>query len=238
FLWLVLGRESQRTMSNNPEVVSDKARVPGSPPLSPGKVLRQKATFLLAFSLMGAFCLFTALASWLPTYYHQVFGMSLASASSVAAILTLVGIPACIVGGIVPMRLGLRKPLVVVSGLMVGLAGLGCFMVNNPVVVSVALAVYGIFGVIYTPSVFTIPMELPDMTPQTGSLVLALALAAGNLGSFMGPLIVGYLADLTGSYLPGFLICCLLSLSLLVGGLLLPETGPRAREKPEVAPVT
>lgn len=228
FLWLILGREHWRTMEDNPEVALGEHQLPEVSPLPPAKILRQKATSLLAFSLMGAFCLFTALSSWLPTYYHEVFKMSLASASSVAALLTLVGIPACILGGIVPMRLGLRKPLIVVSGFIVGLAALGCFMVNNPVVISLALTVYGIFGVIYTPSVFTIPMELPGMTPQTGSLILALALAAGNLGSFMGPLIVGYLADLTGSYIPGFLICCLLSLSLLVGGLLLPETGPRA----------
>jgi MFS family permease len=96
----------------------------------------------------------------------------------------------------------------------------------------IALAIYGVFGVIYMPSVLTIPMELPGMTPETGSLMLAFALGAGNLGGFIGPLIVGYLTDLTGSYLPGFFICCVLSLSLFVGGLLLPETGPNAKKTP------
>jgi MFS family permease len=118
-------------------------------------------------------------------------------------------------------------PLIVVSGLMVGIMGLATFIVNNPAVIFTALAIYGFFGVLYMPVIYTIPMELPGMTPETGSLVLAVALSAGNFGGFMGPVIVGYLADFTGSYLAGFLICCALSFSLLIGGLLLPETGPR-----------
>ncbi len=52
----------------------------------------------------------------------------------------------------------------------------------------------------------------------------------GNFGTFMGPLITGYLADLTGSYLPGIIIFAVFSLSLLVAGLMLPETGPAARK--------
>ncbi len=234
FLWSFFGRESQPIITDVPVGYAAKTGSPEPPQLSTWGVLRQRATLLLALSLMGAFCLFTALSSWLPTYYHEVFKMSLADASSVAAILTLVGIPACIAGGILPMRLGLRKPMIVASGCVVSLAALGCFMFNNPVIIYTALTIYGIFGVIYTPAVFTIAMELPGMTPQTGSLVLAVALGAGNIGSFIGPLIVGYMADLTGSYLPGFLICCALSSSLLIGGLLLPETGPKAKKKPGV----
>ncbi len=73
-------------------------------------------------------------------------------------------------------------------------------------------------------------MELPGVTPRTGAIVLALALGVGNVGGFAGPLIVGYLADLTGSYMPGLIICCALSLSLFAGGVLLPETGPRGKQ--------
>ena len=62
------------------------------------------------------------------------------------------------------------------------------------------------------------------------SLVISAMQCAGNFGNFVGPLIVGYLADMTGSYLPGFIISATLSLSLLVAGLLLPETGPKARK--------
>ena len=156
--------------------------------------------------------------------------MPLATASSITAILTVTGAIACLIGGILPMRLGLRKPFLLIPGLLMGLVALGCLMFNNPAIILVSVALFGIFSSIQTASIFTIPMELPGVTPRTGAVVLALALTVGNVGGFMGPLIVGYLADLTGSYMPGFIICCALSLSLFVGGVLLPETGPRAKK--------
>jgi nitrate/nitrite transporter NarK len=74
-------------------------------------------------------------------------------------------------------------------------------------------------------------MELPGIPSRLIPSVMGAALAAGSLGGFMGPLIVGYLTDLTGSYLPGFIVCCIMSLSLFVGGLFLPETGPKAKRR-------
>ena len=56
--------------------------------------------------------------------------------------------------------------------------------------------------------------------------------SGGNLGNFVGPLLVGYLADVTGSYLPGFFTAASFSLTLLVAGLLLPETGPKGTGSP------
>ncbi len=227
FLWAFLGMGNPRAVFDNPgERPMQITRAPVVK-MSTWQVLRQRETLLLALSLTGAFCLYLTLNAWLPPYYYEVFKMPLAKASSVSAIFKATGIPAVIIGGILPMRLGRRKPLIVVSGLMVGIMGLATFIVNNPAVIFTALAIYGFFGVLYMPVIYTIPMELPGMTPETGSLVLAVALSAGYFGGFMGPVIVGYLADFTGSYLAGFLICCALSFSLLIGGLLLPETGPR-----------
>ncbi len=234
-LWIVFGREKPRAMEIVPAQHTTGNRPTPIVPMTTWQVLRRRETLLLAISLMGAFCLYLTLGAWLPTYYNEVFEMPLAKASSVSAIFKLTGIPAGILGGILPMRLGRRRPLIVTAGLMVGLTGLLCFIVNNPIVIFSALAIYGVFGVIYMPCIYTIPMELPGATPQTGALMLAVALAAGNLGGFIGPVIVGYLADFTGSFIPGLLLCCGLSLSLFIGGLFLPETGPWAREKPASA---
>ena len=67
------------------------------------------------------------------------------------------------------------------------------------------------------------------MSPQATAVVIATAMAISNFAGFAGPLIVGFLTDLFGSYLPGLVVCSLLSWSLFVGGLLLPETGPKAK---------
>lgn len=223
FAWLLLSRERQNIIVDDP--LRDE-----KPPMNIKSVLKRRSTVILSLSLIGPFCLSTAIGSWLPTYYHEVFGMPLATASSITAILTVTGAIACLVGGILSMRLGLRKPFLLIPGLLMGLAALGCFMFNNTAIILVSVALFGIFSSLQTASIFTIPMELPGVTPSTGAIVLALALGVGNIGSFIGPLIVGYLADLSGSYMPGLLICCALSLSLFVGGVFLPETGPKARK--------
>jgi len=71
----------------------------------------------------------------------------------------------------------------------------------------------------------TIPMEGPDAVPERVSLVLATIGALGGVLSFVAPLAVGILADVLGSYIPGFMIFAVLSWSLVVAGVLLPETG-------------
>jgi cyanate permease len=220
--WLGWGRDRQKVKPGNPVVDEE-------PPINIINILRQRTSLVLALSLIGPFCLSTALSYWLPTYYHEVFGMSLGTASSILAILTVTGAMAALIGGILPMRLGLRKPFLLIPGLLMGPVALGTFMFNNLAIIVVSIALSGIIGTLQMASIFTIPMELPGLTPRTGAIILALALGAGNIGSFMGPLIIGYLADLTGSYILGFIICSALSLSLFVSGLLLPETGPRAR---------
>ncbi len=225
--WIIFGKERRK----EPVAVTDggsSAAAP-KPELGLKQALLQKSTLIFAFTLLGPFCCANALTSWLPSYYNEVFGMPLAKASSITSIFTLTGTIACIVGGILPVKVGRRKPFLIIPGLFMGLLALSCILFNNESVIYLSVALFGIFNNIQSPSIFTIPMELPNMTPRTGAVVLAFCLGVGNFGGFLGPLIVGYLADLTGSYLPGFFICFAMSLSLLVGGILLPETGPMAR---------
>ena len=225
--WIIFGKERRKeplAFTGNTAPVS-----PPKPELDLKKALLQKSTLIFAFTLLGPFCCSNALTSWLPSYYNEVFEMPLAKASSITSIFTLTGTAACILGGILPMRVGRRKPFLIIPGMFMGLMALSCITFNNELVIYLSVALFGIFNNIQSPSIFTIPMELPNMTPRTGAVVLAFCLGVGNFGGFMGPLIVGYLADLTGSYLPGFFICFAMSLTLLVGGILLPETGPKAR---------
>ena len=127
------------------------------------------------------------------------------------------------------MWTGLRKPFLVIPGFLIGLAGLGMFLVNEPMIIYTSVALFGICVWIFRPAMFTMCMELPGMTPQVVVVVIAAAVTLGNIAGFAGPLIVGFLTDISGSYLPGLAVCSVLSWSLLLGGLLLPETGPRAK---------
>jgi nitrate/nitrite transporter NarK len=80
-------------------------------------------------------------------------------------------------------------------------------------------------------SIMTIPMEIPQISLRSGVIVVAMMLVGGNLGNFVSPLMVGYLVDVTGSYLPGFVTFIVLSYILLLAGILLPETGPAGQAR-------
>ncbi|MBA7704390.1 putative L-galactonate transporter [subsurface metagenome] len=218
--WLILGREGEEyNLGTDP--------VP--PVTSIGSILRRKTTIVLGLTAAGPFILFMAISSWLPMYYNEVFGRPLSVASSMIGLFPIFGIVGCILGGVLPMRTGLRKPFLIIPGILISFAALGTFLVDNAAVNYISIALFGVCDYMFVPVLFTICMELPNTTPSIASLVIAAMLAIGNVCGFTGPMIVGFLADSTGSYLPGMLVCSLLGLSLFVGGLFLPETGPNAK---------
>jgi len=226
--WLVLGREADRT------TVQDE---PGSqilekrPDLGFRKVLTNRAALLMTLSVTVSWALGNAIGSWLPDYYYSVFNIPLDNASSILTIATVGGTVASIAGGILSTRLGKRKPFMIASGLITGLAALVAVLFNNPLAIYTGVALFGIGGGICVSSLFTIPMEIPGMSVRSGVIVIAMMQVGGNLGNFVSPLVVGALVDSTGSYLPGFFTFIILSFALMIAGILLPETGPAARKQ-------
>lgn len=221
--WIFLGRD--RNKDKTVEPVDPKASSGSPPQLTVRQALTRRSTILMSLATMGCWGLGNSLGAWLPSYYHQVFKMPLEKASSITATITLVGIVACIAGGILPLRFRRRRPFLIIPGLFLGLFAMIAVLFNNVVVIFISIACYGLLNNLYGPTLFTIPFELYKDSPSTASLVAFTVQIGGNIGNFITPLLVGYLTDLTGSYLPGFLISAALSLFMLLAGLLLPETG-------------
>jgi ACS family glucarate transporter-like MFS transporter len=191
-------------------------------------ILRQPATLLLGILLMGQWGQNVALSTWLPVFYNRVMGFSLSAAGSMVALIPLFGILGAFLGGVLPVRVGLRRPFFIVPGvLLVGLVFL-TFSVPNEAIIVVSIAAIGICSRIFQPSAMTLPSELPGKKPKEALVTLAAAYSLGNVGSVVAPLVVGFLADQTSSYTPGLTMAAFLSLGLVVCGYLLPETGPRA----------
>ena len=129
--------------------------------------------------------------------------------------------------GLLTMRVQQRRPFLLVPGIMVGFAGFGSFLLADSSLVYVPLLLLGVASWLYVPILMTVPMELPRMPPEQVSLMWAAIMTVGGTLTFVSPLAVGALTDLTGSYLPGFSLFAVLAWSLAVAGFLLPE--PRAR---------
>ena len=191
-------------------------------------MVRDRNTLVLAVAGMAPQVLFVAYNSWLPTYYHEVFGMPLERGTAIVAMIPIVGVVANIVGGLLMARIGLRKPFLLLTCVSFPVAAFGTFYVNNLAVISLSIITLGIGSSLFLAALFTVAMELPGIDTQRVGLVVAVVLTLGNVATAFSPLAVGMSTDKLGSYLPSLIVLALLPLVTLAVGMFLPETGPRA----------
>jgi len=219
--WLALGRTQESAVLGGTAL--SLRRVWG--------VLRSRTVLIMAVADAGPFAQYTALVAWLPTYYFEVHGMSLARAGSLVGILPLAGVFSVLVAGLLTLRVRRRKPFIIVPGIFVAFAGFGSFLFADTIGVYPALVLLGFASWFYLPILFTIPLEMPGATQEQVSLMLASIMTLGSFLAFLSPLTVGFMTDILGTYVPGFTLFAVLAFSLLIGGVLMPETGVTARKK-------
>ena len=203
---------------------------PGEAPRSSGisardiwDTLRHKTLVLVIVADVAVFSQYQAITSWLPTFYNEVRGMSLNQAGFVTGLLPLVGVAAVMAGGILTLKIRSRRFFLIVPGLLVGMGGLGVVLMESHAAIYVAIIMLGIGSWAFTPTLVTLPMELPGMTPQRLAVVWGALVTFSGIGMAISPIVVGGLRDLTGSFVPGFLIFAVLAWWLLLSGILLPK---------------
>ena len=203
-------------------------------------VLRGRAVALLVAADMGIFIQYTALTTWLPSFYEETRGISLQEAGFITSILPFVGIFAVLSGGAVPLLfetfrsklavfggvgefLFSYRGILVFSGILAILGGLGAFLFAGQLGIYVSVVVLGVGSWFYVPALLTIPMRLAGATPERVAAVWGSYMTFSGVGMFIFPILVGWLYDFLGSYYPGFIICAVASWSLLICGLFLPR---------------
>jgi NNP family nitrate/nitrite transporter-like MFS transporter len=159
----------------------------------------EKLAWVLSIFYALTFGGFVALSIYLPTLHKEVFGLSPEEAGARTAIFVLVATLARPIGGILSDRLGGSKLLMYV---FVGIALTGGLMATTSIwsfsIGALCCAVLLGFG---NGGVFKlVPQYFPH---QTGS-VTGLVGAAGGLGGFFPPIVLGICRDATGSYAIGF----------------------------------
>ena len=185
-------------------------------------VLRGRAVALLVAADAGIFIQYTALTTLLPTFYNEVRGISPSEAGFLTSILPFVGMFAVIAGGALPMKFSYRS-IMVFSGILAILGGLGSFLFSHSVGIYVSVVVLGIGSWLYVPALLTVPMRLAGATPDRVAVVWGSYMTFSGIGMFVSPILVGALRDASGSFFPGFIICGVASWALLVCGVFLPR---------------
>ena len=193
-------------------------------------VLRGRTVALLVAADAGVFIQYTALTGWLPTFFSEARGIPLSEAGFLTSILPFVGMFAVFAGGALPMRFSYRS-ILVFSGILAILGGLGSFLFAHPVGIYASVIALGVGSWLYVPTLLTVPMRLAGATPERVAVVWGSFMTFSGIGMFISPILVGALRDTSGSFFPGFIICGVGSWALLVAGLLMPrDTGSQASD--------
>ena len=226
FAWLLLGRVrgGAETLAVAPVALKEV-----------WEVLRNRTVFLLGIADAACFSLYVALTGWLPTFYNETRGMSLTEAGLIISVLPFVGIFGVLLGGVLPAKIESRRLFFIVPGALVGLGGLGSFLLGDLSLIYLSVILLGLGAWLYQPMLMTLPMELPGMTPQRVAIAWGWFMTTSGVTTFISPLAVGALRDGTGSFIPGFLIFGVLAWFLLIVGLLLPKTGTQSAQAPDTA---
>jgi nitrate/nitrite transporter NarK len=140
----------------------------------------------------------------------------------------LIGSPAAIAGGLLGAKTGVRKPFLIASGLMLGIGVFAAVLLTG-ISAIIGLILIGIGLLFYTGILFTIPMEIPDMTPETAGLMIGIITFVGMQCGFIAPLVVGWIESQTGSLKEGLLFFGVFGLLMAVLPNFLDETGPSTR---------
>ncbi|WP_225335117.1 MFS transporter [Halomicrobium urmianum] len=159
---------------------------------------------------------------WLPTVL-ETRGLSAALAGRATSLLVVANVVGVLAVPAVADRYGRRRAAIIGCG---GSAAAGVLAVlagaTGPLALFGVLATgFGVGGV--SPLVRAIPPDLEGVGPRLTGTAVGFVFAVGEVGGFLGPVAVGTLRDLTGSFGPGLGV-------LAAGGLAVTIVGTALRE--------
>jgi CP family cyanate transporter-like MFS transporter len=181
-----------------------------------------KQLWLLTGLFLCSGATYDTLLIWLPSLLVSR-GVSQITAGIYVSMLPVGFLLASFAVGAMSDKIGLRKPFILVLGLISGpvvyAAGTFFASVTWFFALIIGLCTMGVLTL-----VLTISIELKQTKASLASAV-GLITSVGNLGSFIIPTMVGQIKDVTGSFLGAVLLLAILSEFMFVLGVPVVETG-------------
>lgn len=216
-LWIVLGRSKAAQSGTEAQQRFSLREI--------RETVFSRTTLLMSMADASSYALYSAVTSWLPTYYNEVQGFSLTQVGLITGFLPFAGLIAVLMGGAMAAKFQRRKPLLLVPGIFMAVAAVGSFISGNLAIIYPSVFVLGFVSWFWPPILFVIPMELPGASPEKVAMVWGTVGTLASVMAFISPLTVGAMTDALGSYVPGFSLWAGFSLFFLLAVFLLPETG-------------
>lgn len=132
-----------------------------------------------------------AYTTWSSSFFVEFRNIAKPEADFLASMLMLAAIPMVFVSGYISDRLGKRKPLIVIS-LVVMIVALLWIPSATGILLYSAIALLGVAAAVLAPPLFALPAEIVGKRVEVAFGVLNTCL---NIGITLGPLIVGIVRD-------------------------------------------
>lgn len=182
-------------------------------------VLRERDTWLFCLLYMVTFGGFVGLSNYLTIFFNTQYGLSAVRAADFTTLCVIAGSFFRPVGGWLADKLGgVRMLLALYAGVALMMASVSSL---PPLSVVTVLLFVGMMCLgMGNGSVFQL---VPQRFQQEIGVITGIVGAAGGLGGYFLPSILGLLKQWTGSYTPGFLIlsgialACILTVTLIQG---------------------
>jgi NNP family nitrate/nitrite transporter-like MFS transporter len=177
-----------------------------------GAVLRQRDTLWFCLMYAVTFGGFLGLATFLPIFFHDQYGLDKVAAGGFAAMCVFCGSFVRPVGGYLADRFGGLPILIVLYGLIAVVA----LLIGS--LLPLALETAAIFAIMIlmgtgNGSVFQV---VPQRFTKEIGIITGIVGAVGGLGGFIFPNVLGSLKDITGTYSSGFVIYTLAAIGCLI----------------------
>jgi ACS family tartrate transporter-like MFS transporter len=178
--------------------------------------LKEPIVFLLtAIYFVGMTGLY-GFSMWLPTILKKLSGLPTLQVTLLAAVPYALTLAIMLVVGRSSDRTNERIWHTAVPLFVAGCAFVGSILAKDRVFLSLAmLSLVGAGVWAFIPTFWTLPSAF--LTGSAAAVAVGLINSFGNLGGFVGPYIVGYISDKTGSTVGGVIV---LAIALMVGSLL------------------
>ncbi|WP_042160777.1 nitrate/nitrite transporter [Paenibacillus gorillae] len=184
-----------------------------------GRILKQKDAWLFCGLYSVTFGGFVGLSNYLTIFFNTQYGLSAVQAADFTTICVVAGSLFRPLGGYLSDKIGGIRMLM----LLYGGAGIMLATISSiPPLYTVAVLLF--FGMMClgagNGSVFQL---VPQRFGEDIGIVTGIVGAAGGIGGYLLPLILGGLYQSTGSYAPGFLIlsgialCCVILIAVVQG---------------------
>ena len=217
-IWPVVARERRAPVQGLQRALQEQQETP----LQALRTYREG--WLLAATMFGLSATWTAMVTYLPTFWLEEKGVSLRLGGPLLAFLYYGLIPSGVFGGFLAYRVKSRKLLLAVPALLNAVFGVAITLTPYPLLLMPLITGLGMVWVA-TPAWQVLPFELSGIRPREVAVVSSLVTTFSGLGFAAGPVVVGLVAQLTGSLQTGLVALCLMTGFGVMAGLFYPSSG-------------